>query len=159
MIHTDKNLLLRPRLSDRWIQYFSKIASETASMSHAEKLKVGCVAVKDKRPLLTGFNGTPPGSDNTCECRETNHTLPEVSHAEENLVTYAARRGIPLEGTSLFITHSCCDTCARLILGAGIKEVYFLEYYKTTSGLSFLLQNGVSTWKITSNTAVPWSSQ
>lgn len=137
-------------LSDRWVSYFLRLAEQTANMSYAERLKVGCVAVLDKRPILTGFNGTPPGEANICECSKTNCTLPNVSHAEENLILFAARKGIALEGTSLFLTHSPCDTCARLILGAGIKDVYFLQYFRATSGLQFLLQNGLTIWKATS---------
>ena len=79
-------------MKQKFIKYFSRIAEETAKLSSARRLKVGCIIVRDGRVLSVGYNGTPAGWDNNCENEFT--TLPEntiklvtkqeVSHAEEN---------------------------------------------------------------------------
>ena len=127
--------------------YFMRVALETAQLSYAKKLKVGAVAVREGRPICTGYNGTPPGEDNQCEAWVPDFdnigswklkTRPEVEHAERNLIYFAAKKGIALEGASLFITHSPCGPCARAILNAGIAEVYFKDEFNDKTGLDFL---------------------
>lgn len=66
-----------------------------------------------------------------------------VIHAEQNVLMFCAKTGIPTDGTTMYITLSPCATCAKLIVQAGIKKVVFLEYYKDLSGLEFLKLAGV----------------
>ncbi len=127
----------------KYDNYFLQVARETALLSDATRLKVGAVATKDRRIVLCGFNGRPSGQNNCCE-DSSGHTLLSVIHAEENLVTYASRKGISLEGCSLYCTHAPCINCARLIYGAGFDNLTFLEYYRDSSGLDFLKSVGVS---------------
>jgi len=129
-------------LSKKWLEYFMAVSFETANLSYAQRLKVGCVAVKEKRIILCGFNGTPPGMNNVCEDSE-GKTLPFVIHAEENLILFSAKTGISLKDSSIFITHSPCPSCSRMILGSGISEVYFKHSYRDLSGLDFLRGNGI----------------
>ena len=133
--------------STRKLKYFMNVAHQTSLLSYAEKLKVGAVAVRDERIICTGYNGTPPGEDNTCETehficddpyRRVLKTKSDVEHAERNLIYYAARKGIPLEGSILFVTHAPCIDCARAILNAGITEVFYTHDYKTTDGVDYL---------------------
>lgn len=112
------------------------VAKRTSMLSYAERLKVGAVAVRDKRIICVGFNGTPPSLPNICECNGT--TLPTVLHAEENLILFAAKNGISLAGCSIYVTHQPCLNCARMIFGSGCQEVVFGETYRSDEGLKFL---------------------
>ena len=127
---------------DKWTHYFFSVAKLTANLSSANRLKVGAVLVRDKRILLCGYNGTPSGMNNNCE-DENNDTRKEVLHAEENLILYAAKCGISLNNSTLFITHSPCMSCAKLIYGAGIRTIFYLEDYRTNDGLEFLRSVGI----------------
>lgn len=68
----------------------------------------------------------------------TLNTKEEVLHAEQNIISFCARNGISTNGTILFVTLSPCTTCAKLIAQSGIKEVYFTELYRDSSGVEFL---------------------
>lgn len=137
-------------MKQKFIDYFMSVAQLTANLSYAERLKVGAVVVRDKRILLCGYNGTPPGFDNKLE--ETTiggelKTKSIVSHAEENLIIYAAKNGISLNNTILFCTHIPCPVCSRLIVGSGIKEIYYKELYRDDSGLKFLEECGIMVYR------------
>lgn len=139
-----------------------------AEQSHCNKLHVGAVAARDGRVLITGYNGTVPGTDNCCEektkcpscdgmgdewtpeplsvvpCTNCNgegfiyKTKNTTIHAEQNLVFYAARKGISLEGTTVYITHNPCEECAKAMAAAGVVEVVYKDFYKSYDGLNFL---------------------
>lgn len=132
--------------SERWLLYFMDVAERTAQLSYANRLKVGAVAVRDKRIILVGYNGTPPDQDNVCE--QNGKTLPHVLHAEENLILSAMRFGIGLPGCSIFITHSPCINCARLIYGSGISSVYYKTLYHDDTGIRFLSMVNIPTYHI-----------
>lgn len=120
-------------------------AELAAKQSKALKLKVGAAAFRDGRPIVNGYNGTPPGEDNTCEDVIDGQlkTRPEVAHAERNLIDFSARHGIRLEGSTLYITHSPCMDCARAILNVGFSEVFFLHQYRDPTGSEFLRKRGI----------------
>jgi dCMP deaminase len=133
-------------MKKKFINYFSRIAEETAQLSSARRLKVGCIIVKNGRILSIGYNGTPAGWDNNCENEFTTHpenltklvTKVEVSHAEENCLMKMATSTESSDGATMFITHPPCINCAKLINLAGIKKVYYNEEYRSTEGLEFL---------------------
>ena len=140
-------------LKDRWIQYYAKIAKETALLSTAKKLQVGCVIVRDNRILSVGYNGTPSGWDNECEhvIKWPNGdikfltTKPEVLHAEANALMKLCRSTESSEGATLFVTHTPCIECAKLIYQAGISQVYYINEYNATKGCGqeFLEKAGI----------------
>lgn len=134
--------------SQRWLSYFSKVALQTATLSYAKRLQVGVVAVKDRRIIACGFNGTPPGFSNICENAD-NETLSNVIHAEENLILFSAKHGISLNQCDLFCTHSPCIRCARMILSSGINRFYFLSNYRNPEGLELLRSSGVFVYSVT----------
>lgn len=109
-------------------------------LSYCVKAKVGAVIAKDGRILATGYNGTVSGHDNCCEIEIDGvlKTSPFTVHAEQNVLSYCAKNGIPTDGATMYITLSPCQLCAKLIVQAGIKRVVFLDLYKDTSGLKFL---------------------
>ena len=130
-------------LKERWIQYYVKVTNETALLSKAKKLQVGCVIVRDNRILSIGYNGTPSGWDNCCE--EDGKTKPEVLHAEANaLMKLCSSTESSLRAT-LFVTHTPCIECAKLIYQAGISQVYYINEYNATKGCGkeFLEKAGI----------------
>jgi dCMP deaminase len=147
-------------MSKWWDEYFMDIAKRTALQSHCVRLKVGAAAVRDKRIILTGLNGTPPGEDNCCEeevwVKDESYSMgglwetvtkDSVSHAEENLITFAAHSGISLRGCGLFLTHSPCIHCAKLIRNSGIAYVVYNELFRSNDGLEYLQQRGIPVTK------------
>ena len=121
-------------------------AETFAKQSQCKRKQVGAVLARDGRILATGYNGTLPGKLNDCEC-EDGSTSEFVLHAEQNLISYCARKGIPTEGTTLYITHSPCKTCSKLIAAVGIISVIFQDYYKDTDGIEFLQDCNISVTK------------
>ena len=109
-------------------------------LSYCVKAKVGAVIARDSRILAIGYNGTVSGHDNCCEIEIDGvlKTSPFTVHAEQNVISYCAKNGIPTEDATMYITLSPCQLCAKLIVQAGIKRVVFLDLYKDTSGLKFL---------------------
>ena len=130
----------------KWIDAYMDTAERFARLSSAERLKVGAVVVKDNRIISIGYNGMPAGWDNTCE--EEGKTKDEVIHAEANAIIKLARDGERGNGSSLFCTHAPCIECAKLIAGAGIKEVYYREQYRKDNGTMFLTNSGVKVEKV-----------
>lgn len=137
-------------MKPRFAEYYMDIAKRSAQMSYARRLKVGAVAVdisgKRSRILSTSWNGMPEGMDNNCEIENEDGTLttrPEVLHAEENTITKAAEAGESTRGAVLFITHSPCMNCAKLIHGSGFVEVIYDKMYRSNDGLKYLIDRGV----------------
>ena len=140
-------------IKPKFIKYFATIAEETAKLSSAIKLQVGCVIVKDNRILSVGYNGTPSGWDNECEhiIKWPNGdikfltTKPEVLHAEANALMKLCRSTESSEGATLFVTHTPCIECAKLIYQAGISQVYYINEYNATKGCGqeFLEKAGI----------------
>ena len=114
-----------------------KAASIYSKLSKCQRKQVGCVAVRDDRIVATGINGTITGQPNKCEDAEGN-TLPTVVHSEMNLICFCAREGISLKDTILYLTLSPCIVCAKLIVVAGIKKVFYSEEYRDNSGIKYL---------------------
>lgn len=147
-------------MKQKFIDAYMDTAKRFAQLSHAKRLKVGCIIVKDDRIISIGYNGTPKGWDNECEIIVVTQekisegiysldkttelkTKPEVLHAEANALTKLARSTESGEGASLFITHSPCMDCAKLIAQSGISEVYYDQVYRCNDGLEFLRKCGI----------------
>ena len=130
-------------IKPKFVKYFATIAKETAKLSSAIKLQVGCVIVKDNRILSVGYNGTPSGWDNCCE--EDGKTKPEVLHAEANALMKLCQSTESSKGATLFVTHTPCIECAKLIYQACISQVYYINEYNATKGCGqeFLEKAGI----------------
>ena len=112
-------------MTPRWINYFMEMAHHAASISKDPSTAVGAVAVdSDKNAIATGFNGLPRGVADIPERMERPAKYLWTSHAEENLVATAARAGRSLSGARVFVTHYPCATCARLLIQAGVSELF-----------------------------------
>ncbi len=141
-------------------------AKRVAECSYAKRLQVGAVIVKDDCVISYGYNGMPSGWDNNCEDTEYTYderdtvngdwtynndskqwsklkTKPEVLHAESNAIAKLAKSNNSGVGSSIFITHSPCIECAKLIYQSGISTVYYDGDYRSDNGIKFLLRSGV----------------
>ena len=124
-----------------------KTAETFAELSSAQRLHVGAIVVKDDRIISIGYNGMPAGWSNVCEDVTEDGSLKtktEVIHAETNAIAKLARSNESGLGADIFITHSPCLECAKLIYQAGIKNVYFKHKYRDDSGVKFLLDSKVN---------------
>lgn len=118
-----------------------------AEQSYCKRRKIGAVLARDGRILATGYNGTISGTSNICEC-EDGTTSDFTLHAEQNLITFCAKHGIPTNGTTIYITHSPCKQCSKLIAQSGIKEVVYAQPYKDPDGIAFLESCGIPVRKL-----------
>jgi len=134
-----------------------KAAHLYAELSTARRLKVGALIVKDDRIISIGYNGMPSGWDNDCEYKYYSignpndfelKTKPEVLHAETNAIAKLARSTDSGDNATLFVTHSPCLDCAKLIYQSGIRQVYYATDYRDDSGIRFLHDSGVTVEKI-----------
>jgi len=141
---------MKPKL----VKAYMKTAETFAELSHARRLHVGAIVVKDDRIISIGYNGMPAGWDNNCEYEiwEDNgddepetvlKTKPEVLHAETNAIAKLARSNESGLGANIFITHAPCLDCAKLIYQSGINRVYYGENYRDDSGVKFLKASGI----------------
>jgi dCMP deaminase len=130
-------------MKDKHLRAYMDTAIRFSECSTAERLKVGCIAVKDNKIISIGYNGTPNGcSSGVCE-DGNNRTLPYVVHAEMNMISKLAKGTESSEGCSVFITHSPCMECAKLMYQSGISKVYYNKEYRDTSGIDFLREYGI----------------
>ena len=111
-----------------WNTYFKEIVEVTSKRSPCERMKVGCLLVKDNRIISQGYNGFLPGCPHSSIVRN-NHEQATV-HAEQNSICDCAKRGVSCEGATAYITHYPCIICTRLLLASGIKYIKYLEDYK-----------------------------
>ena len=125
-------------MKDKYIRAHLEAARVYGELSTADRLKVGCLIVKDDRIISIGYNGMPSGGSNVCE--ENNVTKPEVLHAETNAITKLAKSTESGEGSAMFCTYAPCVDCAKLILQSGIREFHYEHRYKSSDGLDLLEQ-------------------
>lgn len=120
----------------KWVEMYLDLAVRVSLLSRAKRLRVGSVFVGCDGVISIGINGMPAGGSNVCEVGGV--TKPEVSHAEENMLTKLLRQGISTEGGRVFITHAPCINCAKLLANCGIKEVWYLEDYVNQDGVEYM---------------------
>lgn len=129
---------------------YLEMASVWSKNSHCNRMKVGCLIVKDKSIISDGYNGSPTGFPNICENGD-NITLPYVLHAEANAITKLAKGTQSSEGSSLYVTLSPCYECSKLIIQSGIKRVIFSEVYRKPESLSFLVEANIEIVKFSNS--------
>ena len=136
-----------PAKQDRYDQAYMRMAQEWARLSHCTRKKVGAIIVKDGMIISDGYNGTPTGFPNDRE-DAAGLTHWYVLHAEANAILKVARSSNNARGATLYLTHSPCNECSKLILQAGIKRLVYLDAYKDPSGLELLEKGGVMVRKL-----------
>ncbi len=128
-----------------WERYFMNLALQAATRSTCPRKHVGAVIVRDKTILSTGYNGSIRGAPHCDEagCLMENGHCVRTVHAEANALVAAARHGIRLEDAEIYVTASPCFNCFKLIANAGIRTVYFGEFYRDEKVLAFAEELGI----------------
>ena len=146
-------------MKEKLVNAYMKTAETFAELSHARRLHVGAIIVKDDRIISIGYNGMPGGWDNDCELEiyEDNgddepvtilKSKPEVLHAETNAIAKLAKSTESGLDATMFITHSPCLDCAKLIFQSGISSVFYRDSYRSEDGIQFLTKSGVTVTQI-----------
>ena len=136
-----------------WDEYFIELAYFVARRSTCTRRQVGAVIVKDKHILATGYNGAPKGIKHCLDvgCLRdklgipsgTRHEICMASHAEQNAIIQAAYHGIAIKDSVIYCTTHPCSICAKMIINAGIKKIYYVEGYPDELGKKLLDEAGL----------------
>jgi dCMP deaminase len=124
-----------------WDDYFLELANAASSRATCDRGKSGCVIVRDKQVLATGYVGSPAGLPH---CDDVGHLMKKVIqengeisehclrtvHAEQNAICQAAKRGISIEGATIYTRMTPCRTCAMLLINCGIQKVVCERKYQ-----------------------------
>ena len=115
-----------------WEKYFMNIAIEVATRSTCDRKNVGAVIVREKTILSTGYNGSIKGLPHCDEvgCEMVDGHCARTTHAEANAIVQAAKNGVRIDSAEIFVTASPCYNCFKLIANAGIKKIYYYEFYR-----------------------------
>jgi dCMP deaminase len=128
-----------------WHTYFMNIARQAATRSTCDRKHVGAVIVRDKTILSTGYNGSIrglPHCDDVGHMMDAGHCVATV-HAEANAIIQAAKNGVRIEGAELYTTASPCWNCFKLIANAGIRRIYYGEFYRDARSIEVASQVGI----------------
>ncbi|ACV64844.1 ComE operon protein 2 [Desulfofarcimen acetoxidans DSM 771] len=137
-----------------WHEYFMGQAKIIALRSSCSRLSVGCLIVRDRRSIAGGYNGSVSGDVHCLDdgCRIDNGHCVRCVHAEANAIVQCAKFGASTEGTDIYVTHFPCLNCAKLIIQAGIRHVYYEQDYRIDPYCMELFNLvGVKVTKITCN--------
>ena len=126
-----------------WDEYFIGMTDFVGSRSTCDRGKSGCIIVRDKRVVSTGYIGSSPGLSHCDEVGHEMHTIINEDgsrsqhcirtvHAEQNAISQAARFGVALQDATLYCRMTPCYTCAKSIITAGIKRVVAKNDYHTS---------------------------
>lgn len=126
-----------------WDEYFMEIMDTVSKRATCDRGRSGCVIAKDNQLLVSGYVGSPKGLPH---CDEAGHILKKVMHidegdrvsehcvrtvhAEQNAICQAAKRGIALDGATLYCRMTPCRTCTMLIINCGIVRVVCQRKYQ-----------------------------
>jgi dCMP deaminase len=130
MVKSDKPKKIR----QSWNEYFMNLAKLAAERSSCDRANVGAVIVnKDNRIIATGYNGSV--GSKTPHCDEVGHTMRDghciaTLHAELNCIAYCAKEGIPLKGSTIYVTHFPCLNCTKSLIQSGIVRIIYHEAYR-----------------------------
>jgi len=128
-----------------WDIYFLKLAMLVSERATCPRMHCGCVLVKDKRILSTGYNGSIPGDlhceDDGCMIVE-NHCVRTI-HAEMNAIIQCSIHGVSTQRATAYITNMPCTNCAKALIAAGIKEIVIFSDYHDTKAEEFFNIAGI----------------
>jgi dCMP deaminase len=134
-------------------EYFIQFAGLAATRSTCVRRQVGAVLVRDKHILSTGYNGAPANmthcTTKTCLRLTTGvkpgerHELCRGVHAEQNAIIQCALHGVSSRDATLYVTHTPCTICAKMLINAGIRRVVVKRKYPDKDGIQMLKDSGV----------------
>lgn len=155
-------------------EMFMNIALQVSERSTCSRVQVGAVIVKNQRIVSMGWNGVPSGKQHCNDVfhkkfeeekpgvkfeewiqsdpikQEHHHFAVENEiHSEMNAMLFAAKNGISISGSDLYVVWSPCINCAKALLQVGIENVYYNQKYeRDPRGIEFLEENGVKCWEV-----------
>lgn len=129
-----KKPITKKHLRPSWDEYFIGMASYVGTRATCDRGRSGCVIVRDKRVISTGYVGSPPRLPHCDDVGHDMHTVINedgtksqhcirTTHAEQNAMIQAARFGVALDGSTIYCKMVPCHVCAKLVISAGIKKV------------------------------------
>lgn len=151
---------LIPAMTERpsWDTYFMDIAHLVKTRATCPRRQVGAVIVRDRRILATGYNGAPRGLAHCPEggpdnewpvgCLRAGHCIRSL-HAEQNALLQAAMIGVPCEGAGMYVTCQPCNTCAKMMINAGISSVVYEGEYPDEFSLELFRDSGMAVFRYT----------
>ena len=124
-----------------WDQYFLTITRQVAERSTCNRAKVGAVIVRDKNILASGYNGAPAGLPHCTEVGcliyqsktptgESEENCYRTIHAEINAIAQAAKNGVSIRDADIYVTHTPCIHCLKVLINTGIKRIFYEKGYK-----------------------------
>jgi len=123
-----------------------KMAFAAAERSTCLRRQVGAIIALDGRPLSIGYAGSPPGLPHcTPETCNEGNPCKNTTHAELNAIAWAARKGVAIEGATIYCTLSPCEHCAKAILASGIGKVIFQDRYRILDPIALLIRGRIPT--------------
>ncbi|MFC1479623.1 cytidine/deoxycytidylate deaminase family protein [Planctomycetota bacterium] len=128
-----------------WDTYFMNIAKQVATRSTCDRKNVGAVIVKGRHILATGYNGSisgMPHCDEGGHMIENDHCVATI-HAEANAILQAAKHGTAIEEADIYITASPCWNCFKLLANAGIKRIFYGEFYRDERSIEIADKIGI----------------
>jgi dCMP deaminase len=133
--------MTRPSLD----QYFMSIAREVATRATCDRAHVGAVIVRLNRIITTGYNGSIAGLPH---CDDVGHFMinghcERTVHAEANAICQAAKYGSSVDGCSMYVTHSPCLNCFKLIANSGIWRVVYDKFYRDENVIELAKERGI----------------
>ena len=133
-----------------WDQYFLKLAMLASERATCPRMHCGCILVKDKHVVATGYNGSIPGDDHCDDvgCWVIDDHCIRTNHAEMNALTQAAKRGHSVGGATAYVTNMPCTTCAKALIAAGIKRVVVFSDFHDTVATKFFAKAEIKIDKI-----------
>ncbi|MGE5496516.1 MAG: deoxycytidylate deaminase [Syntrophothermus sp.] len=129
-----------------WDDYFLKVAMLVSERSTCPRMHCGCVLVRDKQILSTGYNGSIPGAEH-CEdagCYVVDNHCIRTIHAEMNAIIQCSTHGISTAGATAYITNMPCTNCSKALIAAKIKEIVIFSDYHDTLAEEFFSNAGIS---------------
>ena len=124
----------KPYIRPSWDEYFLEVMHALAKRATCDRGRTACIIVKDNQIVVSGYVGSPSGLPH---CDEVGHLMKTVTnedgtksehcmrtiHAEQNAICQSAKRGVSIDGATIYCKLAPCRTCAMLLIAAGIKRV------------------------------------
>ena len=134
-----------------WDQYFMSQSLLLSTRSTCTRLAVGATIVRDRRVISGGYNGSVSGDVHCTEvgCYVVDGHCVRTVHAEANALLQCAKFGAPTESADIYVSHFPCLQCTKMIIQAGIANVYYLHDYNTNEYAKELFEHaGIETTQV-----------
>ncbi|HIZ70568.1 MAG TPA: ComE operon protein 2 [Candidatus Atopostipes pullistercoris] len=126
-----------------WDQYFMAQSLLISTRSTCTRLAVGATIVRNKRVISGGYNGSVSGDAHCIDagCKVVDGHCVRTIHAEANAILQCAKFGSPTEGADIYVSYFPCLQCTKMIIQAGIKNIYYLHDYNNNEYAKELLEH------------------